>query len=139
LYPKAMDTIFTKIDKGEIPSTKVYEDDICFVILDINPVKKGHCLVISKQPYPNMGSCPDDVLNHLILVAKKIEKKQREVLGNQGSNIIINNDPASGQEVPHIHVHVIPRFDGDGRKHFQDHDKYADGEMKAFGDRLRLS
>jgi len=134
-----MDTIFTKIDKGEIPSTKVYEDDICFVILDINPVKKGHCLVISKQPYPNMASCPDDVLNHLILVAKKIEKKQREVLGNQGSNIIINNDPASGQEVPHIHVHVIPRFEGDGRKHFQDHDKYADGEMKAFGDRLRLS
>ena len=60
-------------------------------------------------------------------------------MGNQGSNIIINNDPASGQEVPHIHVHVIPRFDGDGSKHFQDHDKYADGEMKAFGDRLRLS
>jgi len=134
-----MDTIFTKIDKGEIPSTKVYEDDICFVILDINPVKKGHCLVISKQPHPNMASCPDDVLNHLILVAKKIEKKQREALGNQGSNIIINNDPASGQEVPHIHVHVIPRFEGDGRKHFQDHDKYADGEMKTFGDRLRIS
>ena len=134
-----MDTIFTKIDKGEIPSTKVYEDDICFVILDINPVKKGHCLVISKQPYPNIASCPDDVLNHLVLVAKKIEKKQREALGNQGSNIIINNDPASGQEVPHIHVHVIPRFEGDGRKHFQDHDKYADGEMKAFGDRLRIS
>ena len=139
MYPKAMDTIFTKIDKGEIPSTKVYEDDICFVILDINPVKKGHCLVISKQPYPNIASCPDDVLNHLVLVAKKIEKKQREALGNQGSNIIINNDPASGQEVPHIHVHVIPRFEGDGRKHFQDHDKYADGEMKAFGDRLRIS
>ena len=69
-----MDTIFTKIEKGEIPSTKIYEDDICFVIMDINPVKKGHCLVISRKPYPNMASCPDEVLTHLVLVAKKIEK-----------------------------------------------------------------
>lgn len=134
-----METIFAKIEKGDIPSTKVYEDDICFVIMDINPVKKGHCLVISREPYPNMASCPDNVLTHLILVAKKIEARQRQVLGNNGSNIIINNDPASGQEVPHIHVHVIPRFEGDGRKHFQDHDRYEDGEMKALGDSLRLS
>ena len=134
-----METIFTKIEKGEIPSTKVFEDDICFVIMDINPVKKGHCLVISRKPYPNMSSCPDDVLSHLLSVAKRVEARQREVLGNQGSNIIINNDPASGQEVPHIHVHVIPRFDGDGRRHFQDHDKYDEGEMVSLGDKLRFS
>ena len=133
-----METIFTKIEKGIIPSTKVYEDDVCFVIKDINPVKKGHCLVISRAPYPNVSSCPDGTLSHLILVAKKIEARQREVLGNQGSNIIINSDPASGQEVPHIHVHVIPRFDGDGRKHFQEHDSYAEGEMSRLGDRLRI-
>ncbi len=134
-----METIFTKIEKGDIPSVKVYEDDICFVIMDINPVKKGHCLVISRAPYPTISSCPDEILTHLILVAKKIETRQRKVLGNQGSNIIINSDPASGQEVPHIHVHVIPRFEGDGRKHFQEHDSYADGEMVALGDKLRIS
>ena len=133
-----METIFTKIEKGDIPSTRIYEDEICFVIMDINPVKKGHCLVISRKPYPNVASCPDDVLTHLILVAKKIDARQREILGNQGSNIIINNDPASGQEVPHIHVHVIPRYDGDGRKHFQEHDKYADNEMQTLGDKLRI-
>ena len=131
-----METIFTKIEKGIIPSTKIYEDEVCFVIMDINPVKKGHCLVISRQPYPNVASCPDEVLSHLLLVAKKIDARQREILGNQGSNIIINNDPASGQEVPHIHIHVIPRFDGDGRKHFQEHDTYADGEMKTLLDAL---
>ncbi len=132
-----MDTIFTKIANGQIPSTKIYEDDICFVILDINPVVKGHSLVIARQPYPNMQSCPDDVLQHMILVAKKIDARQREVLGCEGSNVIINNDPASGQEVPHLHIHVIPRYKDDGRKHFQLHDKYADGEMKEFGDKLR--
>ena len=134
-----METLFTKIANGQIPSTKLYEDEKCFVIMDINPVKKGHSLVIAREPYPNMASCPDDVLTHMLLVAKKVESKQRAVLGNQGSNIIINNDPASGQEVPHIHIHVIPRFDGDGRRHFQDHDKYAEGEMQALGAKLALS
>lgn len=134
-----METIFTKIANGQIPSTKLYEDEKCFVIMDINPVKKGHSLVIAREPYPNMASCPDDVLTHMLLVAKKVEAKQREVLGNQGSNIIINNDPASGQEVPHIHIHVIPRFEKDGRKHFQDHDKYSEGEMQALGLKLRLN
>lgn len=133
-----METLFTKICKGEIPSVKLYEDDVCFVILDINPVLKGHSLVISKKPYPNMADCPDDVLGHLMKVAKIIDAKQRKALGSQGSNIIINNDPASGQEVPHIHVHVIPRFDGDGRKYFALHDKYDDGEMAQYGERLRI-
>ena len=134
-----METLFTKICQGVIPSTKLYEDDICFVILDINPVKKGHALVIAREPYPNMAACPDDVLAHMISVAKKIDARQRAVLGNDGSNIIINNDPASGQEVPHIHIHVIPRYTGDGRRHFQDHDVYADGEMAEIGARLKLS
>ncbi len=133
-----METLFTKICKGEIPSVKLYEDDVCFVILDINPVLKGHSLVISKNPYPSMADCPDDVLGHLMKVAKIIDAKQRKALGSQGSNIIINNDPASGQEVPHIHVHVIPRFDGDGRKYFALHDKYDDGEMAQYGERLRI-
>lgn len=134
-----METIFTKIRDGIIPSTKIYKDDICFVILDINPVKKGHALVIANEPYPAMAACPDDVLTHMITVAKKIDARQREVLGNEGSNIIINNDPASGQEVPHIHIHVIPRYTGDGRRHFQDHDVYADGEMAEIGSRLKLN
>lgn len=134
-----METIFTKIEQGTIPSTKIYEDELCFVIMDINPVKKGHCLVIARGVYPNIGSCPDETLSHMILVAKRIEARQREVLGNQGSNIIINSDPASGQEVPHIHIHVIPRFEGDGRKHFQEHDKYQDGEMQEIGTKLRLN
>lgn len=133
-----METLFTKIRKGEIPSVKLYEDDVCFVILDINPVLKGHSLVISKEPYPSMADCPDDVLGHLMKVAKIIDAKQRKALGSHGSNIIINNDPASGQEVPHIHVHVIPRFEGDGRKYFALHDKYDDGEMAKYGERLRI-
>ena len=133
-----METLFTKIEKGEIPSVKLYEDDVCFVIVDINPVVKGHALVISRKPYDSMANCPDDVLAHLIQVAKRVDLKQREVLKSEGSNVFINNDPASGQEVPHIHVHVVPRYANDGRKYFALHDKYEDGEMQELGKKLKI-
>jgi histidine triad (HIT) family protein len=135
----SMETLFTKIEKGEIPSVKIYEDDLCFVIMDINPVVKGHALVISRKPYESMAQCPDEVLAHLIQVAKRVDQKQREVLKSQGSNVFINNDPASGQEVPHIHVHVVPRYENDGRKYFALHDKYEDGEMQKIGEKLKLN
>ena len=134
-----METLFTKIEKGEIPSVKIYEDDLCFVIMDINPVVKGHALVISRKPYESMAQCPDEVLAHLIQVAKRVDQKQREALKSQGSNVFINNDPASGQEVPHIHVHVVPRYENDGRKYFALHDKYEDGEMQKIGEKLKLN
>ena len=135
----SMKTLFTKIFKGELPSVTLYKDDICFVILDINPVVKGHALVISNKPYSNMANCPNEVLAHMMKVAKLIDARQREALGSQGSNIMINNDPASGQEVPHIHVHVIPRFEGDGRKLFTLHDKYEENEMAQYGEKLKIT
>lgn len=132
------ETLFTKIAKGEIPSVKLYEDDICFAILDINPVNKGHALVISKEPYTNAIDCPDQVLGHMFSIAKRIDIKQREALHSKGSNMIINNDPCSGQEVPHIHIHVTPRFENDGKNLTVSHEKYQEGEMAQIGDLLRL-
>lgn len=130
------ETLFTKICAGIIPSTKLYEDDVCFVIMDINPVVKGHSLVISKVPYSNVKECPENVLSHMINVAKKLDSKLRESLGCDGSNILINNDPASGQEVPHLHIHVIPRYNNDGKKFGLSHDSYKEGEMAEFGKKL---
>ena len=132
------ETLFTKICAGTIPSTKLYQDDTCFVILDINPVIKGHALVIASQPYRNVQECPDDVLCHMMMIAKKLECRMRDILQCDGSNILINNDPASGQEVPHIHIHVIPRFENDSRKLGFTHDSYSEGEMARFGEKLHL-
>ena len=132
------ETLFTKIRDGQIPSVKTYSDDICFVILDINPIVKGHSLVIANKPYKNVGECPEQVLQHMIAVAKKVEAVQRKQLKCDGSNILINSDPASGQEVPHIHIHVIPRFSGDGRKFAFEHDSYKPEEMAEFGKLLKV-
>ena len=72
-------------------------------------------------------------------VAKRVDLKMREVLGADGTNIMINNDPASGQEVPHLHIHVIPRYTGDGKGFVLNKDKYDDNEIASFGEKLCLN
>jgi histidine triad (HIT) family protein len=108
------DCIFCKIVAKEIPATVVYEDEEVLVFMDIGPIIKGHALVISKQHYETAIETPDSVISQLHVVAKRIATVQLNALGADGVNIMQNNGAASGQEVPHIHVHVIPRFKGDG-------------------------
>ena len=133
-----MATVFEKIINGEIPSVKLYEDDMCIVILDINPVAKGHALVISREPYPTFTAVPAETLHHMMDVARTVDEKQREVLKAEGTNIMINNSPASGQEVPHLHIHVIPRKTGDGKTPKLDKTTYEDGEAAKYGEALRI-
>lgn len=133
-----MPTVFEMIIKGDIPSTKLYEDDICIAILDIAPRAKGHTLVISKKVYDKITECPTDELSHIMEIVKKIDLRMRDSLKADGTNVIINNSPASGQEVPHLHVHVIPRFNGDGISFFPPSQKYEDGEMSRYGELLKI-
>ena len=133
-----MATIFEMIINGDIPSTKLYEDDLCIAILDINPVNKGHALVISRKCYPTFTDVPMETLSHMMEIARRIDQKQREALGADGTNIMINNSPASGQEVPHLHIHVIPRYKDDGISFFPPSMKYEDGEASEYGRKLAL-
>ncbi len=133
-----MATIFEMIINGDIPSTKLYEDDLCIAILDINPVNKGHALVISKECYPTFTDAPLETLSHMMDIARRIDQKQREVLDADGTNIMINNSPASGQEVPHLHIHVIPRKEGDGKTPVMAKCRYEDGEAAKYGEMLKI-
>ena len=133
-----MATVFEMIINGDIPSTKLYEDDLCLAILDINPINKGHALVISKTAYPTFTDCPAETLSHMLEIAKRIDRKQREVLGADGTNVLINNSPASGQEVPHLHIHIIPRYKDDGKTFSFAHEKYEGNELVEMGAKLCL-
>ena len=106
--------IFEKIIRREIPATIVYEDEDTLAFMDIGPIIKGHTLVIPKFCYDSIIETPDEVLAKLMSVAKRIAAAQMTALGADGVNIMQNNGKAAGQEVPHIHLHVIPRFDNDG-------------------------
>ena len=102
--------IFCKIVAGQVPCTKLYEDDDVLAFLDINPVTYGHTLVISKEHYSTFLSTPKSVMNKVMNVAQRIGQVQIEQLGAKGVNILINSYEAAGQVVPHFHVHVIPRY-----------------------------
>ena len=134
-----MATVFEMIRDGKIPSVKLYEDDVCFVILDISPISKGHTLVISKEVYPCFTDAPASTLSHMMEVAARVDGKLRAELKAEGTNILINNGPAAGQEVPHLHIHVIPIYSGDGKNFIPSKDSYQEGEMAALGERLCLS
>ena len=133
-----MSTVFEMIKNGEIPSTKLYEDDKCFAILDINPIAKGHTLVISNKPYKTFTEIDKPTLDHMMEIARRLDSKMRVQLKAEGTNIMINNSPASGQEVPHLHIHVIPRFSGDGKTPIFNKEKYDGDEIKEFGEKLKI-
>ena len=102
--------IFCKTVAGQVPCTKLYEDEDVLAFLDINPVTYGHTLVISKEHYSTFLSTPKAIMNKVMNVAQRIGQVQIEQLGAKGVNILINSYEAAGQVVPHFHVHVIPRY-----------------------------
>ncbi len=123
-----MTTIFSKIIAREVPADIVYEDDIVLAFLDINPVNKGHILVIPKTPTPDMLSTDPETLAHIILVGQKIGQKLMEHLPCDGINLGFNNGAAAGQEVFHTHLHVIPRHVNDDSFSHANHVTYENGE-----------
>jgi len=110
------DCLFCKIVAGQIPSTRVYEDPDTLAFMDIGPVVKGHTLVIPKQHYDPITNTPLEVLRKLIGVVQRIARAQVAGLGADGVNVSQANGRCAGQVVPHIHFHVIPRFETDGHK-----------------------
>ena len=109
-----MPSIFTRIIQGEIPCYKIAEDADNFAFLDINPVVKGHTLVIPREHHDPITETPPALLNKLLSVVQKIVRAQFDGLGADGVNVSQANGAAAGQVVPHIHFHVIPRFSDDG-------------------------
>lgn len=104
------DCIFCKIIAGEIPSSKVYEDDQVLAFLDITQVTKGHTLVVPKQHFRNMLEMDSESSSQLFVRIPKIARHLQQTLGAAGVNILNNNEEVAGQTVFHTHVHLLPRF-----------------------------
>ena len=108
--------IFCKIAAGEIPSATLYEDDDFRVILDIEPASKGHALILPKEHYANLYELDDELAAKAMVLAKKMITKLTDILGCDGYNVVQNNGTVAGQTVFHFHMHLIPRYQGDGVK-----------------------
>ena len=104
--------IFAKILRGEIPSHRVYEDDDTVAFMDVMPQSPGHLLVVPKAPSRNLLDADPAVLAKLMPVVQKIARAARTAFAADGVSIAQFNEAPAGQTVFHLHVHVIPRFDG---------------------------
>ena len=122
-----MTTIFTQIINGEIPATKIYEDEITFAFLDANPVNPGHTLVIPKEEYKDIYEIPEDVLCNVAQTTKLLAPVIKKAVNADGLNIHNNNEAPAGQKVFHFHLHLIPRFKGDGYTHWHGAENYHEG------------
>jgi histidine triad (HIT) family protein len=123
------DCLFCKIINGTIPSSKVYEDNNVFCFLDITPVNKGHIIIIPKNHSTDFLEMSEEDITNCFSVAKKMGEKLISNLGADGFNTFINTKPASGQTIFHSHIHVLPRFKGDGLK-FWSGKPYNEGEAE---------
>ena len=106
------DNVFAKILRGELPAHKVFEDDKAFAFLDIMPRAPGHSLVIPKSPARTILDIAPDDLAYVMKVAQRIARAAVVVFAADGLTIQQFNEPAGGQVVFHLHVHVIPRKTG---------------------------
>ena len=132
-----IDCIFCKIIAGEIPCTKVYEDDKTFAFLDIAPNSAGHTLVVPKQHCTNLLDADEETLQATMQTVQKIAQALSKY--SEGVNLVQNNNEAAGQIVFHLHFHVVPRTKGDNIMFVinERRDPYKDGEAEKVAEEIK--
>jgi histidine triad (HIT) family protein len=110
------DCIFCKILRGELPAETVQEDEHTAAFMDIFPWTRGHAVVIPKNHSVNLYEVPDEDLARTIQAAKRLALTMKEKLRCDGVNLLNSCEPAAWQTIFHLHIHVIPRYDGDPLK-----------------------
>jgi histidine triad (HIT) family protein len=127
-----MSCIFCKIVAGEIPASKIYEDEKCLAFLDVNPVTHGHTLLIPKEHYQSISDTPDELVAYLFVRAKELMIKIKKAMSADYVALSV-----VGTEVPHFHIHLIPRNHGDGLAGFWPTKEYGEGEKDAVAEKIR--
>jgi len=132
-----MASIFTKIINRELPAQILYEDERFIAILDINPVNYGHALVITKAEFPDFDALDPKLLGPLFETVQHVARAVVNGTGAQAYNVMTSNGRAAGQEIAHLHIHIIPRFEGDGYEHWHGSGYDTEDEKKRTAERIR--
>lgn len=121
--------IFCKIVHGDIPSAEVLRTEHVVVILDINPVNKGHVLIVPIEHHPSLAELPDELARASAEVLPRLCRAVCNASGAEGLNVIVNVGPVAGQTIDHVHWHVIPRRGDDAVDWPWPHDSYVGDEL----------
>lgn len=127
------DCIFCDIVDGEIPSYTVHEDEAAMAFLDANPLARGHTLVIPKAHYERVTDLPADLATDVFAAVHDLTDRIERAVDADATTIAFNNGTAAGQEVPHVHAHIVPRSESDGGRPIhaliEDRPDVADDEL----------
>ncbi|MEW6061098.1 MAG: HIT family protein [Bacteroidota bacterium] len=135
-----MSTIFTKIINREIPAEILFENERIISIIDIMPIHYGHALIIPKKEYPTFLDVPESELGELMVVTQKVARAIVQALNLEGFNFFANNGEVAGQSIFHFHIHVTPRYKGDGISFHRNLKKYDSPQaMKDIADKIRAN
>ncbi len=126
------DCIFCNIIAGNIPAEIIYQDEKIISFLDINPVNFGHALVIPKEHFPYMADVPDKMIGPLFLKSKELMPVIKKALGADYVAVSV-----VGLDVPHFHIHLVPRYFNDGLASFWPTQKYPAGKMQEVAKKIR--
>ncbi|MBB6646946.1 HIT family protein [Halobellus ruber] len=107
-------TIFEQIIAGDIPARIVHETETVAAFLDANPLAPGHTLVVPKEPHERLGDIPADEAADVWAAVQELVPRIEAAVDADATTVGVNDGSAAGQEVPHAHVHIVPRFEGDG-------------------------
>ena len=129
--------IFCKIVSGQIPSTKIYEDEVIIAFLDIGPISDGHTLVIPRQHVDKVHECPSELLGQVCSHLPRLAGAIVEATSADGYNVLCNNGRAAGQLVEHLHFHIIPRKAGDGVFKQWPSYKYEPGRAEQLAEKIK--
>jgi len=127
------DCVFCAIVDGEMPSYTVHEDDRVMAFLDANPLARGHTLVIPKAHHERVNDLPAALATDVFAAVHDLTDRVERAVDADATTIAFNNGVAAGQEVPHVHAHIVPRAEGDGGRPIhalvEDRPDVADGEL----------
>lgn len=129
--------IFCRIAAGDIPSTTIYEDEFFIVIMDLSPATKGHALIIPKEHMADIFEMDEKTAGKLFKLAVRIAKAMKKALNCDGLNIVQNNGEIAGQTVRHFHLHLIPRYEGDGQNILWTPGEASDEERQMTAEAIR--
>ena len=122
--------IFCKIVAGEIPALRVFEDDAVLAFLDVGPLAEGHVLVVPKQHYERLEDMSGDAVAAVTRHLPKLGRAVVKAMSVPGYNVLQNNGKESGQVVPHVHIHIIPRVAADGLGYRWNASEYPSGRAE---------
>jgi histidine triad (HIT) family protein len=129
--------VFCKIVRKEAPASILYEDRKVLAFLDIRPLNEGHTLVIPKEHYETVYHMPEDLVCHIYAIVKRMSVAVKDASKADGITIIQQNEAAAGQEIFHMHVHVVPRFEGQKLPHFRDIQNASRNQLEQAAGRIK--